>query len=64
MGGSAPRSGAERFQAILDELELEVPLPSTEALAALSNAVNVERLQNFPIRLSKGEIEALYQEIL
>ncbi len=64
MGGSAPRSGAERFQAILDELELEVPLPSAEDLAALSNAVNVERLQNFPIRLSKGEIEALYQEIL
>lgn len=59
-----PWEGAERFQAILDDLNLEVPTCSTAELSELTSSVNLTRLKNFPVMLSSEAVRALYQQIL
>ena len=63
--GKTEEEGVRRYQAFLEELEI---LPSLHAgegdLESLVNSVNVERLSNHPISLTKEDIRLLYQEIL
>lgn len=64
MGCGAQWEGAERFQAILDGLELEVPACTEEELALLTASVNLERLKNLPASLGQKDIKVLYKKIL
>ena len=63
--GKTEEEGVRRYQAFLEELEI---LPNLHAgkgdLESLVNSVNVERLSNHPISLTKEDIRLLYQEIL
>lgn len=64
MGCGSLREGAQRFQAIVDQLELEVPTCTQEELAALTASVNPERMKNLPVVLCLEDIKALYRQIL
>lgn len=64
MGCGSLRESAERFQAILDRLELEVPSYTELELAELTASVNSDRLKNFPVPLQQEDIKALYRQIL
>lgn len=54
----------EKFDSILDSLELPNPQSSTEDINILKNSVNPVRLKNNPIGLSTDTIEMLYKKIL
>lgn len=56
--------GAEHFQKILDQLELEIPSYTERELAVLEGSVDPERLKNLPAALDGREIKALYEKIL
>lgn len=64
MGCGTLRESAERFQTIVDGLELETPACTEAELALLTASVNLERLKNLPVTLTAEEIEALYRKIL
>ena len=63
--GKTEEEGVRRYQAFLEELEILPNLHAGEEdLESLVNSVNVERLSNHPISLTKEDIRLLYQEIL
>lgn len=63
--GKTEEEGVRRYQAFLEELEILPKLHAGEGdLESLVNSVNVERLSNHPISLTKEDIRLLYQEIL
>jgi len=64
MGCTSPRESAERFQTMLDRLELSIPTAAESDLAALASSVDPARLKNFPVSLGIMEIRSLYREIL
>ena len=64
LGGDSARAGAERFRALFDGLNLEIPAATPEDLALLTVSVNPERLKNNPIALDAAAIDALYKQIL
>lgn len=64
MGSHSAEEGAEQFQSILRGLELDCPACTQRELETLTASVNPERLRNFPVPLTEGEIQGLYQEIL
>lgn len=64
LGGTDARSGAVRLQALFEELEMEVPGAIDEQIQELAESVNTERLKNFPVLLSDGEIAKLYYRIM
>ena len=64
LGGTDAESGALRFAAIFDGMELEVPSTSDEQFAVLKRSVNPVRLKNHPVRLDEETIDSLYRRIL
>lgn len=63
--GKTEEEGVRRYQAFLEELEILPNLHAGEGdLESLVNSVNVERLSNHPISLTKEDIRLLYQEML
>lgn len=63
--GKTEEEGVRRYQAFLEELEILPNLHTGEGdLESLVNSVNVERLSNHPISLTKEDIRLLYQEML
>ena len=64
LGAMDASAGAARLQALVEELELEVPKATDEQIRELAESVNTERLRNFPIRLSGERIRAIYAGIL
>ena len=63
--GKMEEEGVRRYQAFLEELEILPNLHTGEGdLESLVNSVNVERLSNHPISLTKEDIRLLYQEML
>lgn len=64
MGGRNAREGAEKFSAIFESLNMEVPIVKENELRMLVNTVNAQRLGNFPIELSNKDIECIYSMAL
>lgn len=65
MGCDTPEEAAEKFDALVTELELPAPkLGSAHELDILKTSVNPERLKNHPVGLDIDTIEDLYKEIL
>jgi alcohol dehydrogenase class IV len=64
LGGKDAETGAEIFNALFNETELEVPAASEEQFAVLRDSVDPQRLSNFPVALNKDTIEKLYRKIL
>ena len=64
MGCETPAEAAAWFEQLFDALELAVPAASPEQFRVLCVSVNPVRLKNFPIRLEKADIDALYHQIL
>lgn len=64
MGCDGTQGVAERFQALLSALHLEVPVYSEEKLTELTASVNAERLKNFPVSLDIEALHALYYGIM
>ena len=64
MGRETPEEAAVRFGQLTDSLALPVPPRKPEDIPMLAASVNPERLRNFPARLERTDIEALYREIL
>ena len=63
--GKTEEEGGRRYQAFLEELEILPKIHAGEGdLEKLLNSVNVERLSNHPISLTREDIRDLYQEIL
>ena len=63
--GKTEEEGVRRYQAFLEELDILPKLHAGEGdLEKLMNSVNVERLSNHPISLTREDIRDLYQEIL
>lgn len=56
--------GVKRFQSIVSDLDLGVPVPSPGDYAMLRTSVNAERLKNNPVPLHEDEIDRLYHRIL
>ena len=60
-----PRMGPKLLLGILYDLELEIPaLPDEKALDALADSVNIERLSNHPVALTREEIKSAYRRSL
>ena len=60
-----PRMGPKLLRGILYDLELEIPaLPDEKALDALADSVNIERLSNHPVALTREEIKSAYRRSL
>ena len=65
MGCETSEQAAEKFSAILSELEFSAPkVKSTEDIDILKTSVNPDRLKNHPVRLTVETIETLYKQIL
>ncbi len=64
MGCDTPEEAGAKYDGFLSRLELEHPSAREEDYAALTAAVNAQRLQNNPVPLSTEDIEALYRQIL
>ena len=56
-----PLLGPKLLRGIMIDLEMEIPpMPDKETLDFLTDSVNVERLGNHPVRLSKEDIRQIY----
>ncbi len=65
MGCAGAKEAAERFNALFDGLELEVPACADAAqLETLTHSVNPVRLKNHPVALDEDAIRSLYTQIL
>ena len=64
MGCATAAEAAERYSALLARLALERPVLRPGDLGRLTDLVNLQRLQNTPIPLDRGDIETLYRQIL
>ena len=64
MGCEGPAAAAARLDAIVRQLELEVPAATERQFAILKQSVNPERLKNFPAALDEKAIDDLYHRIL
>ncbi len=66
MGYSSAEQACEGFEQMLVRLDLRDPMDSNKESAArtLTDAVNVERLGNNPVRLDKDALYKIYMEIL
>lgn len=64
MGGKNASEGLEIFNQLVEEFNLEKPRVEKEQLESLSSSVNVERLNNNPVRLAVEDVYALYQKLI
>lgn len=53
----------DEYLEIFSEMNFDNPLISDDDIAILKDSVNVERMKNFPIKLSELEIEKIYRYI-
>lgn len=63
-GCDIPKSAAEKFDKLLRELKIEVPLAKEEDYEVLLHSVNPVRLKNNPVALDSKTIDLLYHSIL
>ncbi len=63
-GVDSPKEALNKYEIILEEANLSVPLISGEDVKILVESVNTERLNNHPIALSKNDIRNLYETIV
>ena len=64
MGETTAASGAEKFNHIFSEMELEIPTASEDQFTLLKTSVNPVRLKNHPVKLTEETIDMLYHKIL
>ncbi len=64
MGSENAKSGAEKLKELFEQLEFEIPEVTGEQYEELKTSVNLIRLKNHPIILSRSDIEHLYHVIL
>ncbi|MCM1541815.1 MAG: phosphonoacetaldehyde reductase [Blautia sp.] len=64
MGTRSADEAAEKFQELIDGLELEAPIAREKDINVLKGSVNPIRLKNNPIKLEGSDIESLYCQIL
>ena len=64
MNCRTPEEAAEKFNAIFERLNLQIPEANDQEIKILSESVNPERLKNFPAKLDLFTIKNLYMEIL
>ena len=64
MNCGTPEEAAEKFNAIFERLNLQIPEANDQEIKILSESVNPERLKNFPAKLDLFTIKNLYMEIL
>lgn len=64
MGESTAAAGAESFNRIFTEMELEIPVAAKEQFEMLKSSVNPVRLKNHPVQLTEETIDMLYHKIL
>lgn len=64
MGEYTPQRAIEKYTKILMSLQLSVPKGTDEDILSLTEAVNVQRLKNNPVALTKENIQGLYEEFL
>ena len=56
-----PRMGPKLLRGILYDLEMDIPpLPTGKELDELTDSVNIERLNNHPVRMTREEIRQAY----
>ncbi|MBR1757322.1 MAG: phosphonoacetaldehyde reductase [Lachnospiraceae bacterium] len=55
---------AQKFDALVERMELPVPRLRTGDMDELVHSVNPDRLKNFPIAVTLEDVEAFYREIL
>lgn len=64
MGEPTPQGAIEKYTKILTTLQLSVPKGTEADISSLTEAVNVQRLKNNPVALTKENIQCLYEELL
>lgn len=65
MGVSKMEEGVALFEQIIQNLGMEAPVRTgPEDIEKLAQSVNVERLSNFPVCISKQQMVNLYEEIV
>lgn len=66
MGYGSAKEACDGFESMLDRLDIRDPNDSNREISAraLTDAVNVERLGNNPVRLDKDALYEIYMEIL
>ena len=63
LGCSTPEEGAEMLWELFDRLDMDIPVADDEQIEELVRSVNIERLQNHPVKLDEDSIRSLYQSI-
>ena len=63
-GCSNALQAAQKFQAILDIIKLDTPVPDISDFPVLISSVNPVRLKNNPVALDNKAIEDIYRQIL
>lgn len=64
MGCASVTEAAEKFQKILRDMKLSVPVLRDDDMGILIKSVNPVRLKNNPVSLTTEMIEYLYRQIL
>ena len=64
MGCSTQEQACDKFGAIMDSLQLDIPEASDDTYNVLKTSVNPTRLKNHPIKLDADTIDMLYHQIL
>lgn len=64
MNCESPDEAAEKYQRIVERMNIEVPSADEDNINELVKSVNPERLKNFPVSLDESKIREIYQEIL
>ena len=63
-GCDRPEEAVKKWNQILKELSLEIPVASKKDYEILKKSVNPERLKNHPVSLNEERIDRLYHRIL
>ncbi len=63
MESSSPKEAVKKFQVILEEMGMEVPVIKDKDYEILKKSVNLVRLKNNPMKLTEKVIEELYRNI-
>ena len=63
MESHSPKEAVKKFQVILKEIGIEVPIIKERDYDVLKKSVNLVRLKNNPIKLTEKVIEELYRNM-
>lgn len=53
-----------RFEDMFAAAGFEVPSATEEEIRMLTDTVNVDRLRNFPVELTKNDVDGIYRRVL